>query len=129
MAQHSAEPVKTFSIGFEGIERRAHLRRAPYARQMAKLIRRATITRSSLRRTSAALLPQLIWHLDEPVADSALLTTYLVAEFARRDVKVILSGVGGDELFGGYPRYLGEHYGRLYNRIPRLVAQARDRAA
>ncbi|MCX8116173.1 MAG: asparagine synthase C-terminal domain-containing protein, partial [Burkholderiaceae bacterium] len=58
------------------------------------------------------LLPKLLWHMDEPVADSAFVTTYLVAEFARRDVKVILSGVGGDELFGGYRRYLGEHYMR-----------------
>ena len=44
--------------------------------------------------------------LNEPVADTAFITTYLVSEFARKDVKVILSGVGGDELFGGYARFL-----------------------
>ena len=65
------------------------------------------------------LLPQLIWHLDEPIADSAAITTYLVARHARADVTVILSGVGGDEIFGGYPRYLGEHYRRFYNRLPK----------
>src|SRR5690606_21223332 len=64
------------------------------------------------------LLPRLVWHLDEPVADSALVTTFLVSKFASQDVKVILSGVGGDELLGGYTRYLGEHYAQRLRRIP-----------
>ena len=70
------------------------------------------------------MLPKLIWHLDEPIADSALATTYLVSEFARRDVTVILSGVGGDELFGGYNRYLGDHYVEQYHRLPAWVRNA-----
>ncbi|HUP10503.1 MAG TPA: asparagine synthase-related protein, partial [Caldimonas sp.] len=72
------------------------------------------------------LMPRLLWHMDEPIADSAFVTTHLVAEFARRDVKVILSGVGGDELFGGYRRYLGEHYMRYLDWLPR---SARRQAA
>jgi len=51
------------------------------------------------------LLPKLIWHLDEPLADQAVVPTYLVSEFARNEVKVALTGEGGDEFFGGYPRY------------------------
>ena len=68
-----------------------------------------------------ALLPRLLWHMDEPVSDTAFITTFLVSEFARRDVKVILSGVGGDELFGGYRRYLGNHYQARFERLPRWV--------
>src|SRR5262249_7478057 len=66
----------------------------------------------------ATLLPKLMWHVEEPISDSAIITTYLVSELAARSVKVILSGVGGDELFGGYTRYLGEHYGRRYRVLP-----------
>ena len=54
--------------------------------------------------------------MDAPVSDTAFITTYLVSQFARQDVKVILSGVSGDELFGGYRRYLGGHYAATFNR-------------
>jgi asparagine synthase (glutamine-hydrolysing) len=56
--------------------------------------------------------------VEEPISDSAIITTWLVSELAARSVKVILSGVGGDELFAGYTRYLGPHYLRRYRRIP-----------
>ena len=84
-------------------------------------------TRSWSSPMSSRLLPKLLWHMDEPIADTAFITTYLVSEFARRDVKVILSGVGGDELFGGYRRYLGEHYrSGISDWLPRW-ARARRR--
>ena len=77
----------------------------PYARQVAKLF--ATNHREIVVQPDVvALLPKLLWHMDEPLSDTAFITTYLVSAFAREDVKVILSGVGGDELFGGYRRYL-----------------------
>jgi asparagine synthase (glutamine-hydrolysing) len=51
------------------------------------------------------LLPKLIWHLEEPFADAAFVPTYLISRLAQSKVKVLLNGAGGDELFGGYPRY------------------------
>ena len=81
----------------------------PFARRVAQ--RFGTDHHEILVRPDVVgLLPKLLWHMDEPIADTAFITTYLVSEFAHRDVTVILSGVGGDELFGGYRRYLGSHY-------------------
>ena len=127
MASHSPRPIRTYAIGFEGAGAEAYYNELPYARRVAELF--GTEHREILvRPDTAALLPRLLWHMDEPVSDSAFVTTYLVSEFARREVTVILSGVGGDELFGGYRRYLGEHYRARFERLPawmrRTVAAA-----
>jgi asparagine synthase (glutamine-hydrolysing) len=61
--------------------------------------------------------------MDEPMADSAFITTYLVSKLAAESVKVILSGVGGDELFGGYRRYLSDRFMPYYNLLPPTVRQ------
>jgi asparagine synthase (glutamine-hydrolysing) len=120
MSRHSSGPVKTYSIGFQGSSGAELYNELPYARQVAE--RFGTDHREIVVQPDvAALLPQLILHMDEPIADAAFITTYLVAKFARQDVTVILSGVGGDELFGGYKRYLGEHYRSLYRRVPGLI--------
>jgi asparagine synthase (glutamine-hydrolysing) len=62
--------------------------------------------------------------LAEPLGDPAVLPTYLLAEEARTDVKVILSGEGADELFGGYPTYLGHKFADRWQRVPRFVRKA-----
>lgn len=117
MAKRSDEPIRTYSIGFDTGKAGSYYNELPYAKAVAE--RFGTRHKEILVRPEVAeLLPRLLWHMDEPVADSALITTFLVAEFARQDVKVILSGVGGDEIFGGYRRYLGEFYGLLYARLP-----------
>ncbi len=120
MAQHSSQPIKTYAIGFEGGRADAFYNELPYARQVAE--RFGTEHHEIVVKPEvAALLPRLLWHMDEPIADTAFITTYLVSEFARNDVTVILSGVGGDELFGGYRRYLGNHYQQRFERLPGWV--------
>jgi asparagine synthase (glutamine-hydrolysing) len=117
MSRHSSYPVKTYSIGFEGGAAESFYNELPYAREIAQQF--GTDHHEILVRPDVVrLLPKLLWHMDEPIADSAMITTYLVAELAGRDVKVILSGVGGDELFGGYRRYLGDYYSSIYRRFP-----------
>jgi asparagine synthase (glutamine-hydrolysing) len=90
MAAHSDRPIRTYSIGFAGAAADQYYNELPYARRVAALF--GTEHREILvRPDTAALLPRLLWHMDEPVSDSAFITTYLVSEFARRDVTVILS--------------------------------------
>jgi asparagine synthase (glutamine-hydrolysing) len=120
MARASDRPVKTYSIGFRGSSGAALYNELPFARIVADQF--GTDHREIIVQPDViGLLPQLLWHMDEPVADAAFLTTYLVSRFAREDVTVILSGVGGDELFGGYKRYLDGQYRRSYRRIPQLL--------
>src|SRR5262245_27675122 len=96
-AEEASEPLRTFSIGFE--ER--SFNELADARLVAK--RYGTRHRELVLRPDAArLLPALADAFDEPFADSSALPTYLVAQLAAEDVKVALSGEGGDELFGGY---------------------------
>lgn len=120
MARHSSAPIKTYSIGFAGVSGASAYNELPWARQVAQVL--GTDHHEILVRPDVArLLPKLIWHLDEPLADSAFITTYLVAQLARRDVTVILSGVGGDELFGGYRRYLGASLDGYYRPLPAWI--------
>ncbi|SRR5579871_4996654 len=64
------------------------------------------------------LLPQLVWHMDEPTADPAIIAAYLVCREARKQATVLLSGVGGDELFAGYRKHVAHYWARAYERVP-----------
>jgi asparagine synthase (glutamine-hydrolysing) len=123
MARNSDEPIRTYAIGFCGGEAEALYNELPYARQVAGMFgtqHREIVVQPDV----VSLLPKLLWHMDEPLADTAFITTFLVSEFASEDVKVILSGVGGDELFGGYRRYLGGHFAAQYQRLPHWLRQS-----
>src|SRR5271170_3002254 len=66
----------------------------------------------------AGLLPRLVWHMDEPTADPAIITAYLVCREARKQATVLLSGVGGDELFAGYRKHAAHRWASAYQRVP-----------
>jgi asparagine synthase (glutamine-hydrolysing) len=120
MGEGTDHPVNTYSIGYGGSDVASYYNELSYAAEVAK--RFGTKHNEILVKPDvAALLPKLMWHLEEPISDSAITTTYLVSELAARSVKVILSGVGGDELFAGYTRYLGDHYTRRYQRLPQWL--------
>lgn len=123
MARHSQQPIRTYAIGFSGGEAESLYNELPWARRVADIFgtqHREIVVKPDV----VSLLPKLLWHMDEPLSDTAFITTFLVSEFAREDVKVILSGVGGDELFGGYQRYLGAHYAQQYRRLPGWIRQS-----
>ncbi len=117
MAESTDQAINTYSIGYRGSDVADYYNELPYAKTVAETI--GTNHREiEVQPDVAGLLPKLIWHLEEPISDSAITTTYLVSELAARSNKVIQSGVGGDELFAGYTRYLGDHYSNKYRRIP-----------
>lgn len=95
---------------------------APHARLVARMYATEHHERT-VSPSLVSLLPDLIYHLDEP-SDPLSLCTYHVAELARRHVKVVIGGDGGDELFGGYDRYYGNAYASRYARLPAGVRRA-----
>jgi asparagine synthase (glutamine-hydrolysing) len=119
-SSHVDEPLRTFSIGFEeeGFNElsRARLVAERYGTDHHELV---------LRPNAVELLPKLVEAFDEPFGDSSALPTYLVSELAVGEVKVALSGEGGDELFGGYYTYVAD---LLARRVGRLAALARPLA-
>jgi asparagine synthase (glutamine-hydrolysing) len=119
-SRHVSEPLRTFSIGFEeeGFDElsRARLVAERYGTDHHELV---------LRPDAVELLPKLVEAFDEPFGDSSALPTYLVSELAVGEVKVALSGEGGDELFGGYYTYVAD---LLARRVGRFAALARPLA-
>ncbi len=101
MAEASSRPIQTFSIGFDepAFDELEHARTvaAHFGTDHHEFV---------VRPDGLAILDRLVEHFDEPFADSSAIPTWYVSEIARRHVTVVLSGDGGDELFGGYDRYL-----------------------
>ena len=115
MARQSASQVKTFFIGYQGNELGDE---SPYARMVAA--RYGTDHHEIILSASDMLkrVPEVLDALDEPFADSSVLPTHEVSRAIREHVVVALSGDGGDEIFGGYRRYLAEGLVEAYKKIP-----------
>ena len=93
--------MNTYSIGYGGGGAASYYNELSYAGAGRSAASARNHNEILVKPDVAALLPKLMWHLEEPISDSAITTTYLVSELAAQTVKVILSGVGGDELFAG----------------------------
>ncbi len=113
MQKFSSEPVRTFTIGFSVPE----YDETCYARIAAEAL--GTVHQEfRVEPDALRILPQLVWHFDEPMADSSALPTWYVAQQTRRHVTVALTGDGGDELFLGYPRYPAAGLAGWVDRLP-----------
>jgi asparagine synthase (glutamine-hydrolysing) len=116
-AAEQGEAVKTFSVGFEESSfdelDRARLVAQRYGTDHHEIV---------LRPDAVDLLPKLVEAFDEPFGDSSALPTYLVSELAAGEVKVALSGEGGDELFGGYYTYVADLLAPRLGRLATLAA-------
>ncbi len=118
MAQESSKPVKTFSIGYEG--EGAFQDERAFARIVAE--RYGTEHREFVVSPDAAkLLPDLVATMEQPFADSSVIPNYYISKLTREHVTVALSGLGGDEIGGGYQRYLGMLWAERYARLPGLL--------
>ncbi|HVX46467.1 MAG TPA: asparagine synthase (glutamine-hydrolyzing) [Mycobacteriales bacterium] len=115
LAKQYNPSLLTFSVGFE----RAGYSEIDVAAESAEAIGVTHITKVVTPEEFAEAVPLIVWYLDDPVADPALVPLYFIAREARRYVKVVLSGEGADELFGGYNIYREPLSLRAFNRIPR----------
>ena len=122
MAREAGRRVKTFTVGFEESGGYSELTEARRVAQWLGTDHHEEVLKPI---QVADILPRLVWHLDEPVADQAALPTYLICGVAATQVKVVLTGEGGDEIFGGYPRYAWFRVAAaLRRRIPALATLA-----
>lgn len=115
MNKAGASPVKTFSVGYGVID--ASFNETPGARMAAQRFG-AAHTETMLSPDPRALIERLSSVFDEPFADASALPTFLVTAEARKKVAVALTGVGGDEVFGGYPRHIGARLLPAYLKLP-----------
>jgi len=125
MAETSGARVKTFSIGFDepAFDELEHARTVAqhFGTDHHELV---------VKPDAVGILDRLVWHFDEPFADSSAIPTWYVSEMARRHVTVVLSGDGGDELFGGYDRYVPSPRVAAFDRYsPRALRRVAAMAA
>ena len=118
MARQASQPVKTFTIGFG--ERARLYNELDYARLVAGYF--GTEHHEIIAEPDAVhLLPRMVEAFDEPFGNPTAFLVYLLSEFTRKDVKVALAGDGGDEVFGGYPRYKGAALSGYFRLLPRWL--------
>lgn len=120
LMNRSGQRTKSFTVGFAGT---TAVGETPQARRVAEHV--GTDHHELLIGPEIAdALPKLAWFQDEPIADAAAVPTYFISRLAAQHVKVVLTGEGGDELLGGYPRYRWLHWNEKMQARPVLAAVA-----
>jgi asparagine synthase (glutamine-hydrolysing) len=111
LQKNRTKKLRTFTIGFENTE----LNEAPYAKKIASHLGTQHTEYYCSTNEAQEIIPQLAYYFDEPFADSSSIPTMLVSKMSRKEVTVALSADGGDEIFGGYNKYIS-----LKNSLDRL---------
>ena len=115
------EKIKTFSVGYEE-EKYSEL---PYAQDFSSVVGVPNIANKVSADEFFDAVPEIQYFMDEPLPNPSEIPLYFLAKNARKYVKVVLSGEGADELFGGYPMYLaGGHFDRYAHKVPRPIRKA-----
>ena len=115
-----AKPDKTYTVGYENKK----YDEINYAKDLADKLGIKNESKIIKKDEYLDAIPKIMYHLDEPTSDPAAISLYFVAKLASRDLKVVLSGEGADEFFGGYNYYREEVDYKFYNKIPFCIRHA-----
>ena len=114
-----AKPDKTYTIGYDLENYKQD--ETVYAKDLTDKLGLKNTAKKVTKKEYFKEIPKIIYHMDEPLADPAAVSLYFVSKLASKDVKVVLSGEGADELFGGYNYYREEVDFKFYNKIPYFI--------
>ena len=120
-----AKPDKTYTVGYENKK----YDEINYAKDLADKLGIKNESKIIKKDEYLDAIPKIMYHLDEPTSDPAAISLYFVAKLASRDLKVVLSGEGADEFFGGYNYYREEVDYKFYNKIPFCIRHAIGKVA
>ena len=115
-----AKPAKTYTVGYDV----AKYDEIKYAKDLADKLNINNTSKVIKKEEYMKEIPNIMYYLDEPTSDPAAISLYFVAKLASKDVKVVLSGEGADEFFGGYNYYREEVDLKFYNKIPYFIRHA-----
>ena len=115
-----AKPNRTYTVGYDI----AKYDEIKYAKDLADKLKINNTSKVIKKEEYMKEIPNIMYYLDEPTSDPAAISLYFVAKLARKDVKVVLSGEGADEFFGGYNYYREEVDLKFYNKIPYFIRHA-----
>ncbi len=115
-----AKPDKTYTVGYENKKYDETM----YAKDLANKLGIKNESKIITKEEYLENISKIMYHLDEPTSDPAAISLYFVAKLASKDLKVVLSGEGADEFFGGYNYYREEVDYKLYNKLPYCIRHA-----